>query len=45
MKQDNGASIEFLGAVGMATTGLIDIDSLRKRTTLRVGAIPTVGKA
>ena len=45
MKQDNGASIEFLGAIGVAATCLIDVDTLRERTTLRVGAIPTVGKA
>ena len=45
MKQDNGASVEFFGAVGMVTTSLVDIDALWKRMPVGAGTVPAFFKA
>ena len=44
MKKEDGAGVEFLGAVGVAATSLVDIYPLREGTAVEVGAIPTVGE-
>ena len=40
MKQDNGAGVEFFGAVGVAATSLVDIDALGERMPVGVGTVP-----
>ena len=44
MKQEDGAGVDALRAVGMTAASLVDIDPLLQWTALHVGAVPTVGK-